>query len=49
MTPSPALAGGGLKLSGQMSLRGSDFLRRAPNATPKRWTRYGSFNLTASL
>ncbi|MES2494713.1 MAG: alginate export family protein [Pseudomonadota bacterium] len=27
----------------------SDFLRRAPNATPRRWTRYGSFNLTASL
>lgn len=27
----------------------SGFLRRAPNATPKRWTRYGSFNLTASF
>ncbi|MHA3791240.1 alginate export family protein [Sphingomonas sp. YL-JM2C] len=25
------------------------FLRDAPNATRKRWTRYGSFNLTASF
>ncbi|KQX19690.1 hypothetical protein ASD39_16105 [Sphingomonas sp. Root50] len=25
------------------------FLREAPNATRKRWTRYGSFNLTASF
>ncbi|WP_083951334.1 alginate export family protein [Sphingobium abikonense] len=25
------------------------FLRDAPNAPPRRWTRYGSFNLTASF
>lgn len=37
-----------LEVDGVLLAKGR-FLRNAPNATPKRWTRYGSFNLTASF
>jgi hypothetical protein len=37
-----------LEVDGVLLAKGG-FLRQAPNATPKRWTRYGSFNLTASF
>ncbi|CAN5177771.1 hypothetical protein BH10PSE12_BH10PSE12_20530 [soil metagenome] len=36
------------ELNGVLLAKGR-FLREAPNATPARWTRYGSFNLTASF